>query len=75
MAGRLPVVTGRQLLRALRRDGWFVERTGNHHILRHPSKPGSVAVPNHPSQEIREGTLGSILATTSITPERLRELL
>jgi predicted RNA binding protein YcfA (HicA-like mRNA interferase family) len=75
MAERLPVVTGRRLLRALRRDGWYVERTGRHHTLRHPDKAGSVVVPNHPTKELRPGTLNDILTAAGISPERLRELL
>lgn len=72
---RLPVVRGRELLRALERDGWSIVRTTSHHILQHPDRPGSVPVPNHPHAEIDEGTLRGILKATGITPDRLRELL
>jgi predicted RNA binding protein YcfA (HicA-like mRNA interferase family) len=68
-------VTGRQLIRALERDGWYVERATGHVIMRHPDRPGSVPVPNHPSKQIAKGTLRSILHTTGVTPERLRQLL
>jgi predicted RNA binding protein YcfA (HicA-like mRNA interferase family) len=37
----LPVVTPRQLIRALERAGFFLHHVcGNHHFLRHPGKPG-----------------------------------
>ena len=75
MAGQLPSVTGRQLLRALKRDGWYVARTTRHHLLRHPTKPGSVPVPNHPSVDVDEGTLRSILRSTGVTADDLRRLL
>lgn len=75
MANRLPVVRGRELLRALERDGWYIERTRGHHFLRHPDRPGNVPVPNHPSDIVSPGTLHSILKQTGITPDRLRELL
>jgi predicted RNA binding protein YcfA (HicA-like mRNA interferase family) len=75
MTGRLPVVTGRQLLRALERDGWTVARTGDHLTLVHPTKGGIVPVPNHPRQEVDRGTLRSILQAAGLTPERLRDLL
>lgn len=75
MAKRLPVVRGRELLRALERDGWYISRTRGHHVMRHPEHPGSVSVPNHPSELVKPGTLHSILRDTGLTPERLRDLL
>lgn len=75
MAGGLPVVTARDLIRALAKEGWYLERTTGHAILRHPDRPGSVPVPNHPGEELTRKTLRSILSATGVTPERLRELL
>lgn len=75
MAGTLPVVTVRRLLRALARDGWYVDRTTGHTILRHPTHAGSIPVPNHPGEELTRKTLRSIPTATGLTPERLRELL
>ena len=75
MAGPLPVVTVRRPLRARAKDGWYVERTTGHTVLRHPNHAGTVPVPNHPSEELTRKTLRSILAATGVTPEPLRELL
>ena len=75
MAGTIPVVTVRQLLRALARDGWYVRRTTDHIILQHPTKPGSVPVPNHPGEEVDRRTLRGILGMTGLTPDQLRDLL
>lgn len=73
---KLPVVRGRELIRALRREGWFIERTTGHVLLRHPDRPGAVVtVPNHPSDSVPAGTLNSILKQAGLTPERLRDLL
>jgi len=69
------VVTARDLIRALAKEGWYLERTTGHAILRHPDRPGSVPVPNHPGEELTRKTLRSILSATGVTPERLRELL
>ena len=50
----------RDVMRLLRRDGWQQIRVnGDHHIFRHPVKPGLVIVP-HPVQDIPIGTLRSI---------------
>jgi predicted RNA binding protein YcfA (HicA-like mRNA interferase family) len=75
MPGRLPVVRSRDLIRALAKEGWYLERTTGHAILRHPDRAVSVPVPNHPGEELTRKTLRSILAATGITPDRLRELL
>lgn len=75
MAGKLPVVRGRELLRALERDGWYIARTTRHHVMRHPTKPGRVPVPNHPSAAVDPGTLASILTMTGLSADDLRKLL
>jgi predicted RNA binding protein YcfA (HicA-like mRNA interferase family) len=75
LAGELPSVTGRQVLRALARDGWTVKRTTGHVFLSHPFKAGRVSVPNHPSATVKEGTLRSILTSAGLSIERFRELL
>jgi len=47
----IPVVTSRQLIRALLRAGFFVHHVrGSHHYLKHPDKPGllvSLTFHNH----------------------------
>ncbi len=73
---KLPQVNGERLVRALKKDGWEIERTsGSHFILvnsRDPSTTVSVPVHNRP---VKPGTLAAILKGAHVTPERLRELL
>jgi predicted RNA binding protein YcfA (HicA-like mRNA interferase family) len=70
--GRLPVVSGARLVRALEKDGFDVVSTRGSHIkLRRGSQ--TVIVPLH--DEVRPGTLASILRAADITADRLRELL
>ncbi len=75
MTGRLPVVRARDLIRAMAKEGWTVERTTGHAILRHPERAISVPVPNHPGEALTRKTLRSIPTATGVTPDRLRELL
>jgi predicted RNA binding protein YcfA (HicA-like mRNA interferase family) len=50
----------REVIRALRADGWQVVRvSGSHHQFRHPEKRGTVTVP-HPVRDLRVGTLKAI---------------
>ncbi len=45
-----------ELIRLLKRDGWFVVRqTGSHMIMEHPTKQGQVVCPSHGSHEIGKG--------------------
>ncbi|CAN5764471.1 type II toxin-antitoxin system HicA family toxin [soil metagenome] len=45
-----------EVLRILKKDGWFVVRQkGSHMIMRHPEKPQQLTVPNHGSKEIGPG--------------------
>ena len=72
----LPVVTPRQLLRALQRAGFFVHHvTGSHHYLKHPDKPAvRISVPYH-NKDLKRGTLQSILRQAGLTADHLIELL
>ena len=67
-----PAVTGKQLVKILEGQGWYVKRIrGSHHVLRHPSIP----VPIHGNQAIKKGTLGNILRTAGLSREQFNGLL
>ncbi len=72
---RLPVVSGRDLIRALEKTGYVVDRQkGSHIVLRQTSEPfRRVTVPDH--KEIAKGTLRSILRHTGLTTDELVRLL
>ena len=72
----LPVVTSRQLIRALGRAGFFVHHArGSHRYLKHPDRPGVlVTVPYH-NRDLKRGTLRSILRQAGMTSEELSDLL
>jgi predicted RNA binding protein YcfA (HicA-like mRNA interferase family) len=73
---RQPRITAAQLLHALRRDGWEIERQrGVHAQLAHPTKPGLVTVPRHPGEILKPKTLASILDQAGLTVDDLRGLL
>ena len=67
--------SGKALVAALNKAGYNLDhQTGSHLILRHRSPPyRRVTVPNH--NEIAKGTLRAIIRETSLTVERLIELL
>ncbi len=76
MSRHLPVVSGRELIRALRRAGFVEMRQKGSHVSlekRTPDGYWRTVVPLH--REIRVGTLSDILNQTGLSKEDLRELL
>ena len=72
---RLPVISGRRVVRALERAGYELDRQrGSHMVLRHSQPPHRrVVVPDH--REVARGTLRAILRSAGLSIEEFRELL
>jgi len=52
----------RDAIKLIEKDGWVRKRTrGDHHVYRHPTKPGIVVVPGKGGSDLAAGTLSSIL--------------
>ena len=77
MSLRLPVVTGRQTIRALERAGFVLVRVkGSHHVMEHSHDPARTAtVPVHGAKALKRGTLRSIVNQAGLTIEEFRNLL
>ncbi len=68
---RLPAVTGKDLIAALKRLGFEVIRTrGSHHYLRHQDGRATV-VPVHSSEAIGRGLMAKILRDAEITRDEI----
>jgi predicted RNA binding protein YcfA (HicA-like mRNA interferase family) len=73
---RLPSLSGRELVRALKRAGFEEVRQRGSHVALHkrtPERTYKVIVPLHSS--LARGTLFDILKQAGLTPEELRSLL
>jgi predicted RNA binding protein YcfA (HicA-like mRNA interferase family) len=77
MSPRLPRVTGNDVLRALRRGGWYDHhQKGSHVYLKHDTYPGKrVTVAVHAGETIKPKTLQTILKQAGLTLEEFEELL
>lgn len=74
MSGRLPVVSGAELVSALGKLGWVVVRQrGSHVRLRHPDHAVPLVVPMH--RELKRGTLAGVLRDADMDGDELRRLL
>ncbi len=71
---KLPVISGRDLVRALRNVGFELDRQkGSHMILFRREPSTTLSVPDH--HELDRGTLRALLRQAGIAPKELRPLL
>jgi predicted RNA binding protein YcfA (HicA-like mRNA interferase family) len=72
---RLPRPRGKELVRALERAGFSVDRTrGSHVFLRH-ADGRTTTVPIHSGETIGPGLLSAILRDVELSVEELADLL
>ncbi|HLB29429.1 MAG TPA: type II toxin-antitoxin system HicA family toxin [Dehalococcoidia bacterium] len=73
---KLPILRPRQVITALKRDGWYeVKGRGGHRQLKHPTKPGRVTLPVHGDRPLRRDIIASILHQAGLTADELQKLL
>lgn len=72
---KLPVLKAPKLLKALKKAGFYIHhQVGSHVQLKH-SDGRRTTIPNHPTQEIRRGTLKAIIDDLEISVEEFIKLL
>ncbi|MDP7081456.1 MAG: type II toxin-antitoxin system HicA family toxin [Candidatus Undinarchaeales archaeon] len=70
---KLPVLSGRDVIRALGKLGYYVrDQKGSHVHLRHSIRP-PLTVPNHP--EVARGTLRAIIRAAGLSVAEFVKLL
>lgn len=74
---KLPVLSGKEMVKALCKIGFqHIRTTGSHAILtKFDNVFGKITVPVPLHKELAKGTLLSILRQTNLTREKLLELL
>ncbi len=73
MAGKLPVLKPKFVIKALERNGFEIRRiTGSHYILKKERQ--IVTVPYH-NKDLKRGTLVSIINQSGLTVEEFLDLL
>ena len=72
---KLPVVSGREALKAFQKIGYILDhQTGGHMILRHQNPPyRRLTVPDH--KTLAKGTLRSLIRESGLTVEQFAKLL
>ena len=75
MSGKLPALTGAEVIRALERGGFSVARVrSSHHFLRHEDGRTTV-VPVHSGETVGPGLMSKILRDCGLDREQFRGLL
>ena len=70
---RLPVLSGREVVKALSRIGYYVrDQRGGHVHLRHPTRP-PLTISAH--KEVARGTLRAIIREAGLTVEEFLRLM
>jgi len=72
---KLPIVSGKDAVRALAKKGYAIDhQTGSHIVLRQAASPHRrLTIPNH--KEIAKGTLRAILRQAGLSIEEFVSLL
>ena len=71
---KVPLLSGREVVKVFRRLGWYVARQrGSHIILVKEGHIATLSVPNH--HEVARGTLRSLIARAGLTIEEFLNVL
>jgi predicted RNA binding protein YcfA (HicA-like mRNA interferase family) len=66
----LPVISGKEALRAFERLGWVMRRQrGSHMILTKPGHVASLSIPDH--RELAPGTLRKLIRAAGLSVDEL----
>lgn len=72
----VPVLKGTKLIKALKKDGFVLNRiSGSHHILVHPEKQLTVSIPLHKGKTLGKGITLAILKDAGLSVEEFLKLM
>ncbi len=65
-------ITGKKLCKIVEQKGWILKRvTGSHHIYQKKGEAAILSIPVHRSQDLKIGTLRSIMKIANLTEQDL----
>jgi len=60
-----------ELLRLLKKDGWYkIRQKGSHIVMVHKTKPNTITVPYHGAKEVKKGMCKAILKQAGISTNK-----
>ena len=74
MGEKLPILSGKEVVRAFATDGWTIARQrGSHTILVKTGSMATLSVPDH--REVARGTLRSLIREAGLTSDEFIALV
>ena len=74
--GKLPVISGKEVIRAFQKDGWFIaDQEGSHVTLKKQGMPCNLSIPVHGNKDIKRGLLRKQIAKAGLTVDEFVALL
>ncbi|MGB0564472.1 MAG: type II toxin-antitoxin system HicA family toxin [Spirulinaceae cyanobacterium] len=65
-------VSGKKLCKIVKKRGWILQRvTGSHHIYTNPQTAQIISIPVHRNQDLKVGTLRSLMRVANLTEQDL----
>lgn len=73
---KLPILSGKKLLKALRKNGFIeLRQRGSHVFVENPDNKVSTVIPVHKNEDLGKGILKSILSDLELSVEDLIRML
>ena len=65
-------ISGKKLCKIVKKKGWILKKiTGSHHIYENPNDNKIISIPVHRNQDLKLGTLKSIMKIAQLLEEEL----
>lgn len=60
-------MTAKDLIKIIKKDGWYKVKSKGHLQFKHPVKNGRVTIPSHGNHDLNKDTIKSILKQAKIS--------
>jgi predicted RNA binding protein YcfA (HicA-like mRNA interferase family) len=65
-------ISGKKLCKIVKKKGWILKKiTGSHHIYEKPNENKIISIPVHRNQDLKLGTLKSIMKIAELSEDEL----
>ena len=74
--GKLPVISGKEAIKAFQKDGWYVaNRDGSHVTLKKAGMNCNLTIPVHSNRNVKRGLLRKQIAKADLSVDEFIKLL
>jgi len=74
--GKLPVISGKEAIKAFQKDGWYIANVeGSHTTLKKKNMACNLSIPVHGNKDVKRGLLRKQLVKANLTVDEFVKLL